>query len=55
MNTGREECGDSRPGRFEPQTGTLDAVLAASPDLIYLCDRGGTFLYTNHPGAVSGG
>src|SRR4051812_17026568 len=31
--------------------GTLDAVLAGSPDLVFLCDRGGTFLYANPAGA----
>ncbi|HMB03929.1 MAG TPA: PAS domain S-box protein [Isosphaeraceae bacterium] len=51
MGTGREGRGDSASRRFQPQAGALDAVLAASPDLVYLCDRGGAFLYANHPGA----
>jgi PAS domain S-box-containing protein len=51
MSKGLEGRRDSTSRRFQPQTGTLDAVLAASPDLVYLCDRSGTFLYANHPGA----
>jgi two-component system NtrC family sensor kinase len=30
---------------------TLDAVLAASADCVYICDRTGTILYVNAPGA----
>jgi PAS domain S-box-containing protein len=52
MIKGRETSRESSSRRFEPSTGMLDAVLAASPDLVYLCDRAGTFLYANHPGAV---
>jgi PAS domain S-box-containing protein len=39
------------PGRKTWEAGTLDAMLAASPDLVYLCDRPGTFLYANNAGA----
>ncbi|SIN72893.1 PAS domain S-box-containing protein [Singulisphaera sp. GP187] len=35
----------------EWRTGTLDAVLAATPDCVYLCDRAGTILYVNVSGA----
>ena len=33
--------------RVERQAGTLDAILGASPDLIYLCGRSGEFLFAN--------
>src|SRR5215211_6136950 len=36
---------------MEWRAGALDAVLAASPDLVYLCDRSGTILYANLAGA----
>jgi two-component system NtrC family sensor kinase len=52
MIGGCEPSRDSSRNRFDPPTGTLDAVLAASPDLVYLCDRAGTILYSNHPGAL---
>jgi PAS domain S-box-containing protein len=51
MIRGRETSWDSSSRGFESSTGMLDAVLAASPDLVYVCDRTGTFLYANHPGA----
>ncbi|WP_406699337.1 PAS domain-containing protein [Singulisphaera sp. Ch08] len=37
------------------RAGTLDAVLAATPDCVYLCDRPGTILYVNVPGALHWG
>ena len=51
MKTGDGQPREAFTSRFEPPTSTLDAVLAASPDLVYLCDQDGTFLYSNHPGA----
>ena len=39
------------PAGLNRQVGTLDAVLGGSPDLVYLCDRAGTFLYANSAGA----
>ncbi|MHC5537504.1 PAS domain-containing sensor histidine kinase [Singulisphaera rosea] len=39
------------PVCLEYRAGTLDAVLASSSDLVYLCDRNGTFLYANPDGA----
>lgn len=32
--------------------GTLDAILAASPDPVYLCSRAGTFLFANASGVA---
>lgn len=38
---------DRLSGTLEWRVGTLDAVLAATPDCVYLCDRSGTILYVN--------
>ncbi|MBV8612007.1 MAG: PAS domain-containing protein [Singulisphaera sp.] len=43
--------GRRAPAGLNRQVGTLDAVLGSSPDLVYLCDRAGTFLYANSAGA----
>src|SRR6185312_16670141 len=43
--------GGLQQGHLGLPSGTLDAVLAGSPDLVFLCDRGGTFLYANVAGA----
>ncbi len=41
------------PGpRIDRQASLLDAILAATPDLVYLCDRRGVFLYANQAGAA---
>ena len=38
---------DGAPTRPDWHAGMLDAVLAATPDLVFLCDPTGTFLYAN--------
>ena len=46
-----EDGNDQMSAGLEWRPGTLDAVLAASPDCVYLCDRAGTILYVNVPAA----
>jgi PAS domain S-box-containing protein len=48
MDARRAEEGLDRPSaRFQKQLGALDAVIAATSELVYLCDRSGTFLYVS--------
>src|SRR4051794_35365822 len=52
MSQSRAEAVTRSPlARVERQAGTLDAILAASADLVYLCGRAGEFLYANPSGA----
>ena len=53
MSTSRPESPPRPPLTPVPgQAGTLDAILAASPDLVYLCGRAGKFLFANASGAA---
>jgi PAS domain-containing protein len=52
MNPSRPETPPRSPlVRIERRPGILDAILAASPDLVYLCSRSGEFLFANPSGA----
>jgi two-component system NtrC family sensor kinase len=56
MSQSRSESLPSLPMvRVERQAGTLDAILASSTDLVYLCGRSGEFLYANPAGAAAWG
>src|SRR3954451_13175257 len=56
MSQSRAEPAPRSPlARVERQAGTLDAILAASADLVYLCGRAGEILYANPSGAGAWG
>jgi two-component system NtrC family sensor kinase len=56
MSPSRFESPPRSPlARVQRQAGTLDAILGASSDLVYLCGRGGEFLYANPSGAEAWG
>src|SRR5258708_1524472 len=53
MSQGRfESFPGSSLARAEREAGMLDAILGASPDLVYLCGRAGEFLDANLSGAA---
>jgi two-component system, NtrC family, sensor kinase len=56
MSPSRPESPSRSPlSRVQRQAGTLDAILGASTDMVYLCGRAGEFLYANPSGAAAWG